>query len=101
MHVTDDLPGNTDIPHAARLPLRTRHTQGNCCLPTIMHRIPPGTLPGDEKLNHDYLQTADDSYGTEGASGDDEGFDLVQENSQWGFELDQNPTAHAGEISTP
>jgi len=25
----------------------------------------------------------------------------VQENSQWGFELDQNPTAHAGEIPTP
>jgi len=70
-------------------------------LDSLPANFPPGTLPGDEKLNHDYLQTADDSYGTEGASDTTEGFDLVQENSQWGFELDQNPTAHAGEIPTP
>ncbi len=70
-------------------------------LDSLPANFPPGTLPGDEKLNHDYLQTADDSYGTEGASDTTEGFDLVQENSQWGFELDQNPTAHAGDIPTP
>jgi len=63
--------------------------------------FPPGTLPGDEKLNHDYLHVADDAYGTEGASDTTEGFDLVQANSQWGFKLDQHPTAHAGDIPTP
>ena len=33
----------------------------------------------------------------EGTTDAAEGFDLVQQNSQWGFELDQNPAAHAAE----
>ncbi len=65
-------------------------------LDSIESNFPPGTLPGDEKLNHDYFQVAD-GCGTEGASGNDEGFELAQHNSQWGFELDQNPVAHASE----
>ncbi len=58
-------------------------------LDSIESNFPPGTLPGDEKLNHDYFQVAD-SYGNDGAS-------LVQQNSQWGFDLDQNPAGHASE----
>ncbi len=59
-------------------------------LDSLQANFPPGTLPGDEKLNHAYFQDAA-SYGTEGAIDTAEGFDLVQQQSTWGFELDQNP----------
>jgi len=65
-------------------------------LDSLQANFPPGTLPGDEKLNHAYFQDAA-SYGTEGTTDTAEGFDLVQQQSTWGFELDQNPAAHAGE----
>jgi len=65
-------------------------------LDSIEGNFPPGTLPGTEEFNHSYFQVAD-GYGTEGAQGPDEGFELVQSNSEWGFELDQNPTANASE----
>ncbi len=65
-------------------------------LVAIESNFPPGTLPGDEKLNHDYFQAAD-SYGNDGASGSADGFSLVQQNSQWGFDLDQNTADHASE----
>ncbi len=59
-------------------------------LDSLQANFPPGTLSGDEKLNHAYFQDAA-SYGTEGAIDTAEGFDLVQQQSTWGFELDQNP----------
>jgi len=69
-------------------------------LDSLASNFPPGTLAGDEALNHAYFQDAA-SYGTEGATDEAAGFDLVQQNSQWGFELDQNPAAHAAEEPTP
>ncbi len=59
-------------------------------LDSMPANFPPGTLPGDEAMNHAYFQDAA-SYGTEGATDAAAGFDLVQQHSQWGFELDQNP----------
>jgi len=65
-------------------------------LDSLQANFPPGTLAGEEKLNHAYFQDAA-SYGTEGTTDAAEGFDLVQQQSTWGFELDQNPAAHAAE----
>lgn len=65
-------------------------------LNSIESNFPPGTLPGEEQLNHLYFQDAD-SYGENGASGPATGHELVSENSDWGFELDQNPAGHAAD----
>lgn len=66
-------------------------------LASIEENFPPGTLAGDEKLNHAYIADAgnfgDDTQG--GPTTD--GYDLAQANSKWGFELDTHPVKHAAQ----
>lgn len=61
-------------------------------LSAIADNFPPGTLQGDERLGHLYFK---DSYDHGGPA--DQGFQMVQESSGWGFELDTDPVAHAPE----
>jgi Mn-containing catalase len=63
-------------------------------LDSITQNFPPGTLAGDEKLGHSYVADSGNFGGGRG-SGNTEGFDLAQTHSEWGFELDEKPVAHA------
>jgi Mn-containing catalase len=65
-------------------------------LAAIEENFPPGTLPGDEKLGHSYIADSGD-FGDTGKNGgpDTSGFELAQQNSEWGFELDTEPVRHA------
>ncbi len=66
-------------------------------LASIEENFPPGTLAGDEKLNHAYIADAGNfGDGTEGGPTTD-GYDLAQANSEWGFELDTHPVKHAAQ----
>jgi Mn-containing catalase len=52
-------------------------------------------LDGDEKLGHAYVADSGKFRATGNNSGPDTtGFDLAQNNSDWGFELDQQPVDH-------
>lgn len=59
-------------------------------LGAITDNFPPGKLAGDPEVSHLYFR---DSGGSGGPA--DQGFQLAQENSQWGFELEPDPLAHA------
>lgn len=61
-------------------------------LGAIVDNFPPGKLPGDAKLGHLYVKDSEDSGGPS-----DEGFGFAQEHSDWGFELEDQPVAHAAE----
>jgi Mn-containing catalase len=61
-------------------------------LAAITDNFPPGKLPGDQKLGHLYFKDSSDEGGPS-----DQGFELVQENSEWGFELDADPVGHASD----
>lgn len=63
-------------------------------LASISTNFPPGTLPGDERLGHAYIADSGD-YGAGSDGADVTGFELAQDNSDWGFELDTTPVAHA------
>lgn len=60
-------------------------------LDAIVDNFPPGTLPGDQKLGHTYIADSGDFSG----DGKADGFELSQDNSDWGFELDTHPVNHA------
>jgi Mn-containing catalase len=65
-------------------------------LAAIEENFPSGTLPGDEKLGHSYIADSGDFGDSGKKSGPDtSGFELVQQNSEWGFELDTDPVVHA------
>jgi Mn-containing catalase len=66
-------------------------------LASIEENFPPGTLAGDEQLNHAYIADSG-NFGddTEGGPTTD-GYDLAQANSTWGFELDTQPVKHAAQ----
>lgn len=61
-------------------------------LSAITDNFPPGKLPGDQRLGHLYFMDSGDSAGSA-----DQGFDFAQEHSEWGFEIDREPLAHASE----
>jgi Mn-containing catalase len=59
-------------------------------LAAITDNFPPGKLPGDQALGHLYFKDSGDSNGPV-----DQGFEFAQQHSQWGFEIDREPLAHA------
>jgi Mn-containing catalase len=65
-------------------------------LASIEENFPPGTLDGDEKLGHAYVADSGD-FGAAGKNSgpDTTGFNFAQDNSDWGFELDEQPVKHA------
>jgi Mn-containing catalase len=63
-------------------------------LDSITANFPPGTLAGDKALSHAYVADSGNFGGGRGG-GTTSGFDLAQANSDWGFELDDKPTASA------
>jgi Mn-containing catalase len=65
-------------------------------LASIEENFPPGTLAGDDKLGHAYVADSG-NFGAAGKNSgpDTTGFDLAQDNSDWGFELDTEPVEHA------
>jgi Mn-containing catalase len=68
-------------------------------LAAIPDNFPPGKLPGDQRLGHAYIADSGrfgENGGTPGGP-DTGGFDLAQHNTDWGFELDTEPVAHAPE----
>ena len=65
-------------------------------LDAITPNFPPGTLPGQEGMNHSYVADSG-NFGENGAGAATEGFAFAQSNSSWGFELDTDPVAHASE----
>jgi Mn-containing catalase len=68
-------------------------------LAAIPDNFPPGKLPGDQKLGHAYI--ADSGHfgenGGQPGGPDTDGFALAEQNTDWGFELDREPVAHAAE----
>jgi Mn-containing catalase len=60
-------------------------------LDAIPDNFPPGKLPGEAKFNHLYMHDSAD-----GEAAPRGGFDLVQGNSDWGFELSSEPPANVG-----
>lgn len=63
-------------------------------LAAISDNFPPGKLAGTEAAAHAYVVTSD-GYGAGGAQGAAEGFELSENNSSWGFQLDQDPISNA------
>jgi Mn-containing catalase len=65
-------------------------------LASIEENFPPGTLAGDDKVGHAYVADSG-NFGAAGKNSgpDTTGFDLAQDNSDWGFELDTEPVEHA------
>lgn len=59
-------------------------------LAAITDNFPPGKLPGDQALGHMYFKDSGDSGGPA-----DQGFEFAQQHSEWGFEIDREPLAHA------
>lgn len=59
--------------------------------------FPPGTLPGDERLGHAYINDSGDFGGGGAADAGSQGFDFADSNSNWGFELDRDPVSHASD----
>lgn len=67
-------------------------------LAAITDNFPPGTLAGDQKLAHVYVQDSDGfGEGEKVQAKTAEGFQLGEANSDFGFELDTDPVGHAAE----
>jgi Mn-containing catalase len=62
-------------------------------LASITDRFPPGQLDGDQRIGHVYV--ADSDYPT----GDTTGFEFVESNIDWGFELVDDPVAASDGVS--
>jgi Mn-containing catalase len=65
-------------------------------LDAITDNFPPGTLAGDEKLGHVYVNDSG-HYGTGGAKETPIGFEFAQANSSWGFDLDSDPVGKSAD----
>ncbi len=65
-------------------------------LDSITDNFPPGNLPGDQKIAHIYVQDSAE-FGAGGPLSPEsaEGFQLGNENSDFGFEFDPDPVGHA------
>jgi Mn-containing catalase len=61
-------------------------------LAAIPDNFPVGNMPGSEELNHYYFAVSDGDPATRG-----QGHQLVQEHSEYGFQLDPDPLSHASE----
>jgi Mn-containing catalase len=66
-------------------------------LASIKENFPPGTLRGDERLGHAYIADSGNFGEAKNGGPTTEGFELAQNNSSWGFELDTEPVKHAAE----
>lgn len=91
---TSDDPGVKDTLNFLMTREIAHQKMFEAALDSIADNFPPGNLPGDQKMAHAYFQDSYEGNPGEG-SGEATGFDLAQQNSQWGFELDQDPVTHA------
>ncbi len=64
-------------------------------LAALSPNFPPGKLPGDEVLGHTYVHASDSFAGK--AKDQAVGFELAEENNDWGFTLDDDPVAKAAD----
>jgi Mn-containing catalase len=65
-------------------------------LASITDNFPPGKLPANEQLAHVYMPTSD-GYGEGGSSGPADGFEFAEENSEWGFKLDDDVVGNSSD----
>jgi Mn-containing catalase len=65
-------------------------------LDSIPGNFPPGTLPGDETLAHAYVVDSAAEFGP-GVVASAPGFDFAEENSDWGFQNDDQAADYASE----
>lgn len=64
-------------------------------LAALSPNFPPGKLPGDEALGHIYVHASDSFAGK--AKDQAVGFELAEDNNDWGFTLDDDPVAKAAD----